>query len=221
MFWRKRKSNDFDSEIQSHLELEIDHLKQQGLSEEDARSEARRRFGNVTRAEEQFYESQRWAWADTLWRNIRFGLRSLFRSPGFTCTAILVIALGLGGNIAIFAVIRSFLLKPLPFDEPSQLIVLYQGQQKDHEVNLPIDAGSFGEWRRAMNNSAELALVAPTGQYGLSIRRGELPEMIDAGYVSWNFFHLLGVEPALGRTFSQPQRPSHGHPNGFSLAPSL
>jgi putative ABC transport system permease protein len=114
-----------------------------------------------------------------------------------------VIALGLGSNIAIFAVIRSVLLKPLPFHDPSRLIVLYQGQQSDHEVNLPVDAGSFWDWQRAMNKSAELALVAPTGRYGLSTRGGELPEMIDTGCVSWNFYHLLGVQPALGRTFNQ------------------
>ncbi len=203
MFWRKRKSNDFGSEIQSHLELEIDHLKQQGLSEEDARSAARRRFGNLTRAEEQFYESQRWAWADTLGRSIRFGLRSLSRSPGFTFSAILVMALGLGGNVAIFAVIRGVLLKPLPYHDPSRLVVLYQGQQSDHEVNLPVDAGSFWQWQQAVNNSAELALINTFGQYGLSIRGGELPEMIHAGWVSWNFFHLLGVQPALGRTFNR------------------
>ena len=98
--------------------------------------------------------------------------------------------------------------------------MLYQGQQKDHEVNLPIDAGSFWEWQRAVNNSAELALVDPSEQYGLSIRGGELPEKIDAGCVSWNFFHLLGVQPALGRTFNQSDD-SLGAPATVILMDSL
>ena len=127
MFWHRRKSDDFGSEIQSHLELEIDHLKQQGLSEEDARTAARRRFGNVTRATEQFYESGRWQWADTLWRNIRFGLRMIGRSPGSSVVAILVLALGIGATTAIFTLLNAVLLRSLPVQQPDQLVLFGNG----------------------------------------------------------------------------------------------
>ena len=127
MFWRKRKSDDFGSEIQSHLELEVEHLKQQGLSEEDACIAARRRFGNVTRAEEQFYESHRWQWADTLWRNIRFGLRMIARSPGSSVVAILVLAIGIGATTAIFTLLNAVLLRSLPVQQPDQLVLFGDG----------------------------------------------------------------------------------------------
>ena len=192
-----------DTELRFHLDQQIAENLAAGMNSEEARRAAIHSFGNLSAIHEETRSTWSWTSVEFFFRDLGVGLRSLSRSPGFTCTAILVIALGLGGNIAIFAVIRSVLLKPLPFHDPSRLIVLYQGQQRDHEVNLPVDAGSFWEWQQAVNNSAELALVDPSGQYGLSIRGGELPEMINAGCVSWNFFHLLGVQPALGRTFNR------------------
>lgn len=200
---RSRAESDLDVELRFHLDQQIAENLAAGMNSEEAYRAAIHSFGNLNAIREETRFSWRWTSVEFFFRDLGMGLRSLSRSPGFASTAILVIALGLGGNIAIFAVIRSVLLKPLPFHDPARLIVLYQGQQKAHEVNLPIDAGSFWEWERAIKNSAELALVAPPGQYGLSIRGGELPEMVDVGFVSWNFFHLLGVPPALGRTFHQ------------------
>lgn len=200
---RSRAGTDLDTELRFHLDQQIAENLTAGMNSEEARRAAIHSFGNLSGIREETRSTWSWTSVEFFFRDLGFGLRSLSRSPGFTCAAILVIALGLGGNIAIFAVIRSVLLKPLPFRDPSQLVVLYQGQQRDQEVNLPIDAGSFWEWQRAVNDSAELALVEPADQYDLSIRGGELPEKIDAGCVSWNFFHLLGVQPALGRTFDQ------------------
>ena len=200
---RSRAGIDLDAELSFHLDQQIAENLAAGMNSEEARRAAIHSFGNPSAIREETRSTWTWTSVECFFRDLGAGLRSLSRSPGFTCTAILVIALGLGCNIAIFAVIHSVLLKPLPFHDPSRLIVLYQGEQNDHEVNLPIDAGSFWEWQRAANNSAELALVDPSEQYDLSIRGGELPEKIAAGCVSWNFFHLLGVQPALGRTFRQ------------------
>ncbi|MGE5326369.1 MAG: permease prefix domain 1-containing protein, partial [Deltaproteobacteria bacterium] len=82
MFWRKRKQTDFSAEIEAHLALEVARLREQGMSEEDARAAARRNFGNVTRVEERFYESGRWMWWDCLRRDVRYGVRVLAKSPG-------------------------------------------------------------------------------------------------------------------------------------------
>src|SRR5215469_402334 len=123
---RGRTPGDFSDEIQAHLELEAERLRESGLSEAGARAAARRAFGNLARAQERFYERGRWLWWDHLWQDVRFGARLLARSPGFTFVGVLTLALGIGALTVVFSAVYAVLLKPLPFGSADRLVAVWQ-----------------------------------------------------------------------------------------------
>ena len=123
---RRRRDEDFDQEIRAHLDLEADRLISEGLSPEQARAAARRRFGNVTRVKERFYESLRFVWLDQLRLAVRDACRGFTKTPGFTAAVVATIALGVGGTTAVFSVIYGVLIRPLPYPEPERLVRLWE-----------------------------------------------------------------------------------------------
>ncbi len=200
----KKRDADLERELRSDLELEEQEQRENGLSPEAARFAAMRAFGNPALIREQTRAIWSWNWLESLARDLRYGLRTLRRTPGFTLIAIVVMALGIGANVALFTVVRSILLKPLPYRDPNRLALIYEGEKGHPHPHpwLPVDAGSFWEWQRTAQSMAEMALVSPFQGYNVSADGGKLPEQVNAAWCSANFFPLLGIQPTLGRAFT-------------------
>jgi predicted permease len=183
--------------LRADLDLEEEEQQERGLSQEQARSAARRALGNTTLIREQTHEVWGWARWERWSQDLRYAVRQLRRSPGFTTIAILVMALGIGANVALFTVVRSVLLNPLPFPAPNQLIALYGDSGAGKGA---VAAGDFYDWQSGSHSFEQMAIWRWTG-YNMSGNRSELPEFLQAVTCSWNLFSTLGVQPVLGRSF--------------------
>ncbi len=213
LFQRRKADARLNDELAFHLEQQIAENRAAGMNPEEARYAALRTFGNPTVMREQTRAAWSWSSVEVLLRDVRIAARTLRRTPGFTLIAILVMALGIGANVALFTVVRSVLLKPLPYANPENLVALYEHniENKKPLQHLPIDAGSYWDWKKAVQGRAELAIISPFQGYNVSAGDGLLPETIDAGWCSWNFFHILGVTPILGRSFNAADDSPNGN----------
>ncbi len=213
MFKRKRSAEDFAEEIKAHLELEADEWKREGLSEDEARRQARREFGNVQVAKERFYMRTRLAWLDKLVRDIRFGIRSLWQTPGFTLTAILTLALGMGANTAVFSVMNAVLLRSLPIADPQRVVYLRTSGPPPGTGTIDTH-GTFSypvydALRRQTEALSDVIAVAPLSVDKVNMRIGAQPEAAEGDMVSGNFFSALGVNLARGRGFTAQDEADH------------
>lgn len=200
MFRRKRKLDDFSSEIEAHLKLETERLQNEGLSYEQARAAAHRAFGNVTKAQERFYESGRWLWFDHLCQDTRFALRMLRKSPGFTAVAVLTLALGIGATTGIFSVVDAVLIRNMPFRDPARLVALFQTSGKmTGLIGIAADGPDILDWQ---HGGHAFSGIAASLLDGANITGGRLPQYVNGEKVTANYFDVLGVQAAIGRTLS-------------------
>ena len=205
LFGRRAAADRLDEELRFHLERQIAENRAAGMAPDEARRAALRAFGNPALVRDQAHANWSWTGLETLVREVRYSVRTLLRTPGFAAIATLVIALGVGATVSLFTVVRSVLLKPLPYRDPGRLVTIYEGDYGGNHPSwspyLPVDSGSMHEWQQTAQGMAQMAFVSPWQEYNLSAEAGMLPEKIDAAWCSWNFFRLLGVEPKLGRIF--------------------
>jgi hypothetical protein len=203
-WWQLRKRDvDLERELSSDLELEEEEQRDRGLTPEEARHAALRAFGNPTLIREQTRAIWSWNWFESHARDLHLSLRTLRRTPGFTVIAILVMALGIGANVALFTVVRGILLKPLPFQDPDRLVMLYEaGLQEEDTARNVVAGGMYAEWKKENRSYSSLAL-AQSIRVGLSGSNGQLPEKLNSALFSWDLLRTLGVQPALGRDFMQ------------------
>ena len=200
----KKRDADLERELRSGLELEEEEQREAGIAAEEARYAALRAFGNPTLIREQTRATWSWNWLASLACDLRFSLRTLGRTPGFTLIAILVMALGIGANVALFTVVRGVLLKPLPFHDPDRLMMLYEAgvHGDDTAGSNVVSGGMYAEWKKQNRSYSGLALMQAI-RVQLSASGGQLPEKLNSALFSWDLLRTLGVQPALGRDFMQ------------------
>jgi predicted permease len=204
MLRRRRPPADFSAEIEAHIALETERLRERGMGEEEARAAARRSFGNVLRAEERNYETGRWVWGDQLWQDVRHSLRLLRKSPGFTGVAVATLALGIGATSAIFSVLDSVILRPLPYPRPEQLVgVEVTPQALDPTLRglAPEDLFVFHEQSRTFQ---DIGLYAETDtDRDVNVTGFGEPERVHAIHVTRSALSVLGVPALHGHIFSR------------------
>jgi putative ABC transport system permease protein len=194
---RKTREVELEEEVRSHLEMAAQDRVERGEDRSEAKRAARREFGNVELVKEAAREMWGWASLDRLLQDLRFGMRMILKSPGFTAVAVLTLALGIGANTALFSVVNGVLLNPLPYPNPDELVTL-------HESKPNFDAGSisypnFRDWQR---NNQTFAMMGITRAYSFNLTGVGEAEQVQAEFVSSDLLPLLGVKPLLGRLFA-------------------
>jgi putative ABC transport system permease protein len=198
LFARRAVERELDDELRFHLDMEIEQLTRSGMRPDEARREAYRRFGGVERFKEEAREARGTRWLEDATRDLRFGLRSLARAPGFALTALLTLALGVGSTTAVFSVVRGVLLSPCRSPDSDKLVTVWVTNPRQGIDEDITSWPNFSDWRSGTRTLERVAAV----QRGRLALTGEGdPEELVAGVVSDGFFELLGAPLALGRGF--------------------
>ena len=188
---------ELDDEIRFHLEQQIEKHVAAGRSRAEATRLARLELGGVTRVKEECRDARGITLAEELVQDLRYGLRKLRRSPGFTAVALITLALGIGVNTALFSVVNAVLLRPLPYDRPDELVTIHQSKPNFATGTVP-----YLNFRDLQRENRSLTGMAVYRYFGYSLTGVGPAEQVDALLVSSDLFRLLGVEPVLGRTFA-------------------
>ncbi len=207
LFHRRTLDADLDEELHSHIDLAVEENLRSGMSEHEARRNALCQFGGVAQIRERYRTERDLPWLDTFAQDIRFGLRMLWKSPGFTAIAVLTLALGIGGNTAIYSIVNGVLLNPLPFPQPDRLVALHES--KPNFANGSISYTNFLDWRKDNRSFSSMALAR---RWAFSLTGRGDAEQVNGDFVSAGYFALLGVHPLLGREFTQAEDEAGAEP---------
>ena len=212
IFTRKRRYDDLSVSIQEHIEERTDELMEEGMLREQAERKARREFGNVALIQERSREAWQWRRLESILADLKFTLRRLRKSPGFTVIVLLTLAIGIGANTAVFSVLNSVLLRPLPYPEPEQLVSLH--------LNAP-GAPGLAEFRSELRLSASMYFTFAThnqafqsvGVWGpgtASITGLAQPEQVNTAQISGGVLETLNVPALTGQWLTEADQDSHG-----------
>lgn len=203
-FKRRRIFSDLSEEIQQHLTEKTEALMDEGMSRDDAEQAARREFGNLTRVEELSRQAWIWPTIEGIFADLKLALRKLGRSPGFTATALLILALGIGATTAMYSIVRSVLLSPLPYENPTQLVGIGFTQPGGPPNNE--QTGATGDVLLANSTVFSSIGIADDGALGANFSDSSgKSRPVRSLRVSSGYLPTLSTDPLLGRTFSRDE----------------
>jgi len=197
VFRRRRLDADLDAQLAHHLEALEAEYRAQGLASDEARAAARRAVGGLAQVKDAYRDQHGLPVFETMWRNLRFALRGLRRTPGLAATAVLTLAFGIGANSAVFSVIDAALLQPLPFPDAERLVRVMQTLDRSRETLL--SSLRLEDWNRL---SSSFEAITGYAVEDSSDTTGDLPVRVRRARVSPRFVQVWGVAPALGRAFT-------------------
>ena len=206
---QRAAKREIDEELRFHLEQRTAENVAAGMTSEEAAREARKRFGNLQSVREECRETSGAGFGEAIWQDFRFGLRMMRKNPGFTAVVVLTLALGIGANTAIFSLLNTAIIRPLPYQQPDQLMVIENSYPKLNMPETPLSPFIYLQCREncnAFENVGAIAGWSPvvTGQVK--------PEQVNGGKITANFLPLFGTVPALGRFFTAgDDQPGCGH----------
>ncbi|MDQ3802767.1 MAG: ABC transporter permease [Acidobacteriota bacterium] len=194
---RGRRDRELAEELESHLRMQVEESVRAGVSRREARRQALVKLGGAAQAIEECRRQRGLPLIETLLQDLRYGARMLLRRPGFTAVVVITLALGIGANAALFSVVNGVLLNPLPYPQPEQLVTIHQSKP-----NFETGAIPFPNFRDLQKENQTFSAMAVSRGYGFSLTSVGEAERVSAQFISADFFSVLGVKPALGRTFA-------------------
>jgi len=225
LFSRRRLYTDLSEEIEEHLQERTAELVASGMSQQDAASLARREFGNSALLEERSREVWQWQPVERFLRDAKLAVRQLRRNPGFTFTVVLTLALAIGANTAVFSLVNTLLIRPLPDADPQDLAIvvryLHGTTSKGHVVD-EVDDGQDGEtWELIRDHVTAARFAAEYHEAeGVNLEAVHQARYVKDHRVSAAYFDVLGIKPLMGRSFTQEEDTPHG-PNSVILSYEL
>ena len=196
LFRKEQVNRELDEELNAFLQMAADEKMKQGMSRKDALRAVRLERGSLELTKE-VVRSGRWeSFVETCWQDLRFGLRMLRKNPGFTAVAIITLTMGIGVNTALFTIVNSVVLNPLPYPQPSRLVSIYQRTAQFQTAGDTYP--NFLDWEKE-NRSFDV--LAAYSEHDFNLTGVGEPEKLRGQMVSAGFFSMLGVKPLLGRTF--------------------
>ena len=213
LFGRNRAAERLQDELRFHLDQQISENIASGMSPDDARKAAIRAFGDPGLIREQVRATWNWYNLDKLSRDLKYGVHTLLRSPGFAIVSVLVMALGIGATTSLFTMVSAVLLRPLPFRDSGKLVMLYEHFRdvKSGDGFNAVAPGDYRDWRSQTHGFEDMAAMRGYGGIVSGVH-SELPEVVQSAGGSANLFPLLGVTPVYGRLFTEAEDQPNAEP---------